>query len=208
VSPLDSRPWVSIRRNKRDYTPPRLAVRGGWFVGQNSGEFGGSLTYHDSATGRVDTILIDNPVALLPTESGLTMVAGLGHMGSRVGHVVGLIRGPGASWTHREVANLRTAPEVVVQVDSDTLLITTSEGVIAVSLGTGTIRQLYRNEEWYQVYATSLVRTGSGDLYVGMRRAVAHPTRTSRGYKERWLVPADCPRQRPDGTGYGCRCGH
>jgi len=184
----------------------RLTVPGGDLRGVNSGEFGGSVTFRDSLTGTETEILQDNPVALVADPPNVIMVAGLGHMGLRRGHVVSLHRATNNAWSTTQVVDLGIDPDAVVQVSPDTLLIATSEGILTVSLRTGTVHQLFRNEEWYQVSANSIERGPDGTIYVGMRRAVGVLEPGVHGYSEPWLVPATCPRLEKPTTGYSCTC--
>lgn len=188
-----------------DVGPIRLEVPGGALIGTNNGEWGGRLTFVDSVTGSHTSILEGNPVALFPSTSGVVLVEGLGHLTLRIGHVIRLRRRPNGRWAVQDTTDIHTAPSAATSVANDTIIVATTDGVVAVSPATHGIIRLFRDDEWYQMYATSVARRADGVIFVGMRRAIAVLTPSTAGYSESWLVPAQC-RTLVKQAGYECAC--
>ena len=175
-----------------DAGPVQLAVPGGTLIGYNSGEFGGQLVFRDSARLTEKTILSGNPIAIFRRATdNVILVEGLGHMGLRRGHVIGLTAAAPTIWNVSSSIDIGTAPQAATIV-GDTVLIATSEGVLSVSLSEKTVAPVFQNDNWYLLYATTIVQLPSRTILVGMRRAVAELTLGQDGYHEHWWVPVSC----------------
>jgi hypothetical protein len=185
------RVWRSGPADSADSRPVQLPVSRGWLIGYNSGEFGGQLVFRDSANQEEKSILASHPVALFRVPGRVILVEGIGHMGLREGHVISLTEASPGRWSVEDSIDVQAAPAAATLL-GDTVVIATGEGVVKVSVSGKTVTPVYRNDNWYQVYATTILRLQDETIVIGMRRAIAVLTPSTDGYREQWLVPASC----------------
>jgi hypothetical protein len=108
-------------------------------------------------------------------------------------------------WSASHVLDLGAAPETFTTISGDTLLVVVTGALLTVKAPSH-VQVIYRNNVWRYTYATSVVRDRVGIVYIGMRSAVARLTPRSSGYREDWLVKAECPQRRKVSDVGECAC--
>lgn len=174
-----------------------VQVSGGWLAGFDFGEFGGGLYWYGEE-GRESALLAPDNVRGIATL-GSSAVALLGLPNADSGRVV-LVSPTDGRWAVVDQIELGTYPTAFARVDDGALLVVTDNGLLQLTRGFS----LEVLTEGPYVYANSVVRLSSGNIYVGMRAFVVRHTRTEEGWREDWLTPTPCPRLRR--TANDCIC--
>ena len=184
-------------------------------IGDDAGEFGGAIWQQIGSdkrdtlqvTGRdTSTFHADNLHAFVRRGDEVYAIVGLAHLSLDSGELLYLAP-VGGRWKARTVLDLQSAPAAMVRVTNDTLLVLTSDSLLAVSLDPSrpTRHALVGNAVWSATYGSTLVRDRTGVLYIGMRSAVGRLRPDSQGFREDWLVPDHC-RVRVLGRDDECSC--
>ena len=191
-------------------------VDGGQLVGSDMGEFGGSIWWR-RPDGHHDTLRVqgrdtsgfhaDNLHRFILHRGAVYALVGLAHLTLNEGELLLLSR-DGTRWSARQLLSLGGAPRAVTRLGNDTILILTTDSLLSVGLDPArpTRRALHGNGTWSYTYPSSMIQDRAGLIYIGMRGAVVRLTPAERGYKEDWLVPAQCRRRVPVGDWGPCRC--
>lgn len=171
-----------------------VPVPGGFLYAPNHGEWGGIVWAISSDGRQVEKVSTDQVVQFLPTSGGLYAVQGLAHMGMRVGSLVRFQAHADErstalrKWGSQTVATLPDAPYAAMILPERDFLVVTSSRLLRVSPA-GKITTLMQDVPWEFLYPNSVARAESGDIYVGMRYAVAHIRMIGSSPKAEWLVP-------------------
>ncbi len=183
---------LRVRAVSGEATPDSLAVDGGWLVGWDYGEFGGGIAFR-SHSGRLDTLLTENLHALILTRRGVRALVGLAHLSMDEGAVFALTRDTSGDWRASKVADLEGAPRAHVLLDGDTLLVLTTRRWLQV-LPSDHVTTLALSELWWPLYANSVARDRAGNVFIGMRAAIARLSPRRGVFVEEWLVEEPCVR--------------
>ncbi|HEY9228024.1 MAG TPA: hypothetical protein VIP11_15315 [Gemmatimonadaceae bacterium] len=178
-------------------------VAGGRLTAEDHGEFGGDVWWHPDSGARVH-VARTNLHTFIQARDTVWGLTGLAHMSLNTGQLVRFDRVAGR-WQMMPVADLGAAPEAVIHLSHDTLLVLAVERVIRIS-PTHSVELLHANPVWGRTYPTSIARDREGLIYLGMRSGVARLTPRANGYSEDWLVPTNCRRRMPSGALRDCRC--
>ncbi len=190
VALSDTSPRVVVTRHLYAAVNDTLRVGNGMLVGWNQGEFGGGVVFIP-ASGIADTLVRDNLRAFVPSAPGVRAIVGLAHLSLDEGAIYALVpRGPD-SWQASRVADLGSAPLAVLPLPGDSLLVLTSRRLVIVTPD-NRVQLLVSSENWWPLYANSVVRDRRGNIIVGMRGAIAHLRPTARGYHETWYAQGRC----------------
>jgi hypothetical protein len=94
-------------------------------------------------------------------------------------------------WQVGETVDLGAAPEAVVRLADDTLLVLAVGKLIAIS-ASHQPHVLHENQTWLYTHPRSLVRDRSGAIFLGMMTGVARLIPKHDAYEEYWLMPRTC----------------
>lgn len=122
--------------------------------------------------------------------SGIYALAGLAHMDTDEGRLLSFRR-DGTHWLIDTAATLASAPYAFARLGGDSLLVATPKGVLAI-VAPHTAVTLASASTWWLTYPHSIVRDRAGNIFVGMRFAVAKLS-AAHSYQETWLVPGGVP---------------
>ncbi len=109
-----------------------LQVRGGWMVGYDHGEWGGSLSFVSPGGESKDLVSDDNIRAIVDTSMGTVAVAGLGHLSLDHGRLYRISRGTG-EWEAQMLLELPARPRWIGLDPAENLVVDTSYGTFRVS---------------------------------------------------------------------------
>ena len=182
-----------------------LGVNGGWFVGFNYGEFGGSLWWFSADGNTAKKISNDNVVDIVKTKSGILVIAGLCHLDCRNGKIFRLDQVMDG-WERHLILDMKSAPAAHSKVDDDTYLVASHKNVYRIH-GSGRYETLMSGKSEL-TQPRAIVQLNSGEIVLGMDHYVMVLAPEGSGYKEYWFSPKDCPRFTDPKPGYdsGCRC--
>lgn len=165
-----------------------VEVTDGWLVAFNAGEWGGSLWWFGPDGRRHYKVSDDQIRGFVSTRVGLLALEGLAHLALRRGQIVKITRSAQGLWRSTAFAPLGDAPEAVTGDLDSALIVVTSEALMRVRLN-GQVEALIKKADWGDLYPNSIVRTSSGEYYVGARGVVAHIARVGGHYHVDWLLP-------------------
>jgi hypothetical protein len=128
---------------RHEFTPPlprfeysterALRVKDGWLVGFNKGEWGGAL-YWFSDDGRKNYYISDHQIVeLFSLKGGIYATEGLAHLHTSRGSIITINYEPSTQrWGAAPFAELPFAPCAATIAPDGTMLITTSDAVVAI----------------------------------------------------------------------------
>jgi hypothetical protein len=180
-----------------------LRVEGGWFLGYNAGEFGGSLWFFTDGAHDGRVLFGRNIAGFVRAPFGLFAAYGLEHGAINSGGLLRLARDARGTWTAQPFAEFDGAPTAWKSESVASLLVLTSNGLVHVDRsGQADFRH---RAEW--IYPSTLaLEPETGRVFIGMRYAVVRLTPSAGGYLEHWLVPARCDDARFDESKLRCHC--
>jgi len=179
-----------------------LAVKDGYFVGSNGGEWGGALVWF-SANGKKHRQLAKENVAGLaavgPDE--VLSLHGLNHLGMRRGSVRWFKKGADGQWALSEEQSLDAGPYAFTAT-GDVAYVVTAESLTKV--GPGHQVKLLETLPVWQLYPNSMVVDSGGALWVGMRHFVVRLVPNGERFTREWFVPRNCLQATQAGRGCAC----
>jgi hypothetical protein len=181
---------LAVGRNVWHHTL-HLAQPGGELMGLDFGEFGGRIEWLGREGDRTVVEANVNPVAAIEHGDSIFVATGLDHLADDHGDIRRLHRDEDGHWRSRRWLDLGGAPLATHSVDAHTWRIVTTQGVVDVDLDDGTLRRVYSNPDWAQIYPTSIQRLGD-TWFIAARHAVIRLTPGRNGLQERWLVASEC----------------
>lgn len=149
-----------------DY-PAEIATVHGKLVGEDKGEWGGSIKFMPD-TGKDYTLVEENFQGFYTLEGRLFALTGLAHMGIDEGAIYEIIFRDGR-WAADGIAKLDGCPEAFSIVDN-MLYLVTSNSLSTVSAD-GMIETLLDEAFWEGLYPTSIVCADTV-VFIGMRGGV------------------------------------
>ena len=211
---LDANGSLVIVPARSNRSADTVRINGEMLIGDDFGEFGGAI-WHQAVSGKRDTLHPtgrsprdfnpDNLHAFVQRGERVFALVGLAHLFFNDGELLYLSRTSGGTWAAQSILKLRGEPRATTKVTDDTILVVAGDSIIAVTLDpvSPSRRALHGSSIW--PLATSIVRDPLGTIYLGMRSGVARLTPDSRGFREDWLVQAECRTRVPDSSN-SCRC--
>jgi hypothetical protein len=173
-----------------------LRTENGFLVAYDSGEFGGGLSWFDTKGRFVESITSENSQRIVPTPTGAIVFTGLAHMLQDRGYVLQL-RYDTTRWRVSR-AKLPGAPLAVVAAADGSFLVVTTRHLVRVRQDLRVVL-LHRGAWRGNPSPNSIVQDSPGNIYLGMRYAVARLRPTPSGYVEEWLAPKGPQlRRKPD----------
>jgi hypothetical protein len=162
-----------------------------WLIGYDSGEWGGSLWRFAPAQKPV-SIFDGNISRIFKWGGDLYAAGGLAHMGMDRGYIIPIE--PMANGEIRVLPQIDVGSSVrdIVITDENSAVAITASGPILVHKD-GWIKKATDNSSWEILYPSSALRARDGNIYVGMRYAVARLKPVGKDtFKETWIVSKDC----------------
>jgi hypothetical protein len=186
--PPDPQPAFAPRAGRFRKPSATMHVDGGWLVGFSQGEFGGALYWFSEDGSRSQQVSDHQVRDFLFWIDGVYAIEGLAHLGQSRGSVIGIARtGRDGPWRARTAVELPAAPYAVSQRRDATLLITVSNGIVAVGRDRK-VKRLITSPEMALLYPTSSALASREDkLYLGMRQFVGEVDLSK--VRLRYLVP-------------------
>ncbi|QWP75738.1 hypothetical protein J5226_19325 [Lysobacter sp. K5869] len=186
----------SARRGDGDLTV-REVLADGALLGYNHGEFGGRIEWLPRDGGARFEMKDVNPVASTQYRGQVIVAQGLAHLGLNDGSVLRFERLDGRRWRIHRLAELDAAPVAALRRGDDAWWLLLSDGLAKVSLQSGKLERVYRNDDWRFVRPDTIQALGQGWL-LGAARGVIHLQPTpDGGYRQRWWIPAQCAALEP-----------
>ena len=165
-----------------------LAVSDGQLCCSNSGEFGGSLSWIDSAKHSAEDLLERQSSHLFRWSNGYIALGGLSHLGHSEGHITLLTRRDGEKWQLQTVAELPDAPEAVFQAKDRSLVIATNYRLVRLKADLE-IELITSDCFWQGLYVNSLLKVMPEKYYLGMRAGVGLVSLEEAQFVGYWLDP-------------------
>jgi hypothetical protein len=195
-----------------DYENGRLVkkVKDGWLVGFNKGEFGGSLWWVSQDQQEKRKLFQDIIVGFLDFPQGTIVLTGLDW--SFHGRVLWVSREAQTGYHVKVLAELGGEPHQFFKESLNSILVITDIGpmspynkrnlfgngnLIRITLD-GKSQRFPRPSIDFLNEAKSMIRTSSGDVYVGTGRHIVRLLPTKHGYKEQWFtirIPGNRPKK-------------
>jgi hypothetical protein len=97
------------------------------------------------------------------------------------------------------------APQAVLRVAPDTLLIATTQSIDAVDLASDRRWTVHANRDWWGLYINSIIRY-EGSFFLGGRHFVIEVREDGSAPREFWWVRQQCREQVPDAGVAQCTC--
>jgi hypothetical protein len=194
---------ASARRSQAE-EPKLLRLPGGSLVGENRGEFGGSLRWQPSGRRSGLELLDENVVAIIRagSGSGALVFTGLAHMMSDYGSVFSVTLERGKPRV-KKVAELGSAPLLVESSRDGSAFIVTRSWLLRL-LPTGRVERLCA-VEFGRLHVNSIAATSEKEVYVGMTLFISRLQLSQGGTcNVEWFVKEDC--QRFDVKEFECVC--
>jgi hypothetical protein len=167
-----------------------IQVRDGRLVGEDHGEWGGSLWWISKDGRRRKWLSDENVHGFVKTSAGVLVIVGLAHMSLNHGAVLQYVDGPGRKKRVKEFVDLGFAPRAFILESPDSVMILTKDGFVRLH-ASGRIESIFRRV-YGLLYPNSFTLSPDGVIHVGMRHFITRLTPTAGTYKEEWFVPASC----------------
>jgi len=166
----------------------RTQFAGGTLVGEDRGEWGGSLTVLDGSNQSPRNILSKNVLQMFPVRDGVAVITG--DLPRNEGSVWLYSNAEGHGWSIRKEAELHGYPKVIGK-SGDRILLAYGDAVaILKDFNERQIAALPLLEIW----PNSLAQDAKGDVYVGMNAFVVRLVSDRNGYSQQWFTQPDCSR--------------
>ncbi|HEX8700833.1 MAG TPA: hypothetical protein VF815_18455 [Myxococcaceae bacterium] len=179
-----------------------LAVKDGFFLGSNGGEWGGALFWF-SADGKKHRQLakenVRGLVASGPDE--VLSLHGLNHLGSRRGSVRWFKQGTDGQWALSEEQSLDAGPYSFNATGEGVYVVTATS---LTKIGPGRQVKILEPLPTWMLYPNSIVEDAGGALWIGMRHFVLRLVPGGEKRTREWFVPSKC-LQSPQ-VGSDCVC--
>lgn len=166
----------------------RVQFAGRTLVGEDRGEFGGSLSVSASSNQTTREILSKNVLQMFPMRDGVTVITG--DLPSNEGSVWFYSKGGNNGWSIQKKANLHGYPRITGK-RGDRLLFAYGD---AVSTMENFNERQIAPLPLLDVHPNSIAQDAKGDIYVGMNAFVVRLVPAPNGYSPQWFTQGDCLR--------------
>jgi hypothetical protein len=170
-----------------------LRVNGGRLIAFDGGEFGGRISWQPDS-GVEQPVASVNSRALIQIKDTVWALAGLAHLTTDRGELIRLER-VANGWRIGETRDLGAAPQGIIRLPSDTMLVLASRRLILIP-PSHQPQVLYENPRWINSFPANIVRDRSGAIYLGTQSGVVRLSPQEGSFKEEWLVPNSCDTTR------------
>lgn len=179
-----------------------LAVKDGYFVGSDGGEWGGALYWFSSNGKKRRQLAKENVRGLVrsgPDE--VFSLHGLNHLGERRGSVRWFKQGADGQWALSEEKPLDAGPQTFTATGDGAYVMTATS---LTKVGPGRQVKVLAPVPTGQLYPNSLVVDAGGALWIGMRHFVLRLVPGEEKVTREWFVPSNC-LQAAQGSDCGCQ---
>jgi hypothetical protein len=176
---------ISITSPQR---PPELRLRfaGGTLVGENHGEWGGSLSVLDNASRTPRTILSENILQMYLIREGVVVITG--DLPSNEGSVWLYSNAEDHGWSIQKRAVLHGFPKVVGR-SRERLLLAYGD---AISIMDDFHERQITALPTLEVQPNSIAQDAKSDIYVGMNAFVLRLVSDRNHYSQQWFTQKEC----------------
>lgn len=167
-----------------------LAVKDGYFVGSDGGEWGGAL-YWFSANGKKRRQLAEENVRGLVASGPDEVLSlhGLNHLGERRGSVRWFKQDADGQWALSEEKPLDAGPHTFTATGDGVYVMTATS---LTKIGPGRQVNVLAPVPTEQLYPNSIVVDAGGALWIGMRHFVLRLVPGGEKHTREWFVPRNC----------------
>lgn len=181
------------KEHETDLAGPQsvFPVDGGYLVGFDAGEFGGGVWWFSADGGRrrkltlrasdsIEDYISENVHGFARLGRDVLVLEGLTHLSGNSGRVVRIHRGPDGEWRPSMFAKLSACPHAVIQESKSSWFLATTLGIWRID-AQGRERPVWQPPGGHLYYPNSIVRDGSGVVYMGMRNHIVRMTPREKG---------------------------
>jgi hypothetical protein len=166
----------------------RLQFAGGTLVGENRGEWGGSLLVQEKSNGTPREILSKNVLQMYPMRDGVVVVTG--RLDANDGSVWMYSEVAGHGWQISEKAGLHGYPKTIGK-NGDRMLFAYGDSVSTM--------EDFRERQIATLpllgtYPNSIAQDAKGNIYIGMNGFVVRLLSDRSGYTQQWFTQRECLR--------------
>lgn len=177
---------ISGRKYERPHDL-RLQSAGGMLIGEDRGEWVGSLSVVDASGGKPRTILHKNVLKMYSSRNGAVVIAG--DLPANEGSIWLFAKAAGRDWSIEKKTDLSGYPRAIGQ-SGDDILLAYGDGVSVVDSGFKEHR--IANLPLLEISPNSIARVEKSDIYVGTNAFVVRLALGTNGYSQEWLTEQVC----------------
>ncbi|WP_394843634.1 hypothetical protein LZC95_42110 [Pendulispora brunnea] len=166
-------------------------VDNGFLVGFDAGEHGGALWWFGSSGERRLRLSEENVIGFADLGGVPVAITGLAQTGISKGRVIRLSPDNSSNtWRVAAWVDLGGASQTFVSESPETMLVLTTSGLVRIT-ACGDM-SLVAPARYDVLYPTSMAVDDAGVVTIGMRHFTTRWIPSANGYREEWLVRADC----------------
>ena len=166
----------------------RTRFAGGTLIGEDRGEWGGSLSVLEGANQTPQEILSKNVLQMSPTHGGVVVITG--DLPANEGSIWLYSDSGGHGWSIQKKADLRGYPEAIGG-NGDRALLAYGD---AVSIMEQFNEQQIAAIPLLEVHPNSIAQDVNGNIYVGTDAFVVRLVSGRDSYSQQWFTQSDCIR--------------
>lgn len=166
----------------------RIKLAAGTLIGEDRGEYGGSLSLLENSNQTPQKILEKNVLQMFPASSGVIVITG--DLPANEGSIWFYSDEGGHGWSIRKKADLHGYP-IAIGRSGDRILFAFGD---AVSVMEQFNEHQIADLPLLDVHPNSIAEDGNGNIYVGMDAFVVRLARDRNGYSQEWFTQGDCLR--------------
>ncbi len=166
----------------------QLEFAGGTLVGENRGEWGGSLLVKENGNGNSREILSENVLKMYPMRDGVVVVTG--RLDANEGSVWLYSEAAGHSWQINRKAHLHGYPRTIGK-KGDRILFAYGD---AVSMMEDFRERQIATLPLLETYPNSIAQDANDNIYIGMDGFVVRLLSDRQSYSQQWFTRPECMR--------------
>ena len=178
---------TSIRNLQRP-DEVQLQFAGGTLIGENRGEWGGSLYVLEDRSRMPLKILSQNILRMFPMQADVAVITG--DLESNKGSAWLYSNEEGHGWSIQKKADLHGFP-IVAGINGDRILFAYGD---TVSVMENFNERQVAALPILNIRPNSIAQDAKGDIYVGVNAFVVRLVSDRNGYKQQWFTQRDCLR--------------
>ncbi|WP_394833136.1 hypothetical protein LVJ94_42210 [Pendulispora rubella] len=180
------------------------SVDNGFLVGFDGAEHGGALWWFGAAGERRLRLSEENVIGFAELGGVPVAITGLAQSGISKGRVIRLSPDSSSNtWRVGAWVDLGGASQTFVSESPETMLVLTTGGLVRIT-ACGDM-SLVAPARYDVLYPSSMAVDDAGVVTIGMRHFTTRWIPSANGYREEWLVRADCAQ--PSIKKFECVCG-
>jgi len=167
-------------------TELRVQFAGGTLVGEDRGEWGGSLSVLEGNKQSPREILSKNILQMFPMHGGIVVITG--YLPANEGSIWFYSNAEAHGWSLQKKADLHGYPRVVGK-SGDRILLAYGDGVsIMEDFNERQIAAL----PLLGIHPNSIAQDARSNIYLGMNAFVVRLVSDRKGYSQQWFTQRDC----------------